>query len=120
MNFFKRIAAKFTTRGRALAQIEEGMACANNAETDVAIQHYSDVINASESPRDVKAMALFNRALVLTTIGKEKQAAVDLKAILNMPETLARIKKSAADKLVRMQRKLKREETTKSDDHVNL
>lgn len=111
MNFFKRIVARFTARGRALARVDQGMASANNGEPEFAIKQYTDVINASQSPRDVIAMALFNRALVYTTIDKELQATVDLKAVIKMPETMTRIKKSASDKLVRMQRKMKREET---------
>ena len=116
MNLFRKITARFTARGRALARVEHGMACANNAEPDNAIKHYTDVVNAPESPRDVKAMALFNRALVYTTIGKEPQAKVELKAILEMPEATAKIRRSANDKLVRMQRQQKREETAKSDN----
>ena len=115
MNLFRKIAASFTARGRGLALIDQGIACANNAQPDFAIKHYTDVINSPKSPRDVKAMALFNRALVYTTIDKEPLATADLKAILNMPEAMTQIKKSANDKLVRMQRKRKREETTISD-----
>lgn len=120
MKFFRRIIASFTTRRRALSRVDQGMACANNGEPDFAIKHYTDVIHASESPRDVKAMALLNRALVYTTIGKELQATADLKAILKVPEAITRIKKAARDKLVRMQRKLKREETARNDGQVNI
>ena len=60
-------------------------------------------------PRDVTAMALFNRALVYAASGKLRPATEDLQAILGMPEAIARIKKSARDKLVRMQRKLERD-----------
>jgi len=115
MNFFRRIAGRFTARGRALAQVDQGMICANNNESDNAIKHYTDVVNSLETPGDVKAMALFNRALVYTTIGKERQATEDLKAVLRTPGTIAKIKKSASDKLVRMQRKLEREDSPKSD-----
>ena len=115
MNVFGKITARFTARGRALAQVDQGMACANNAEPDNAIKHYTDVINASETPRDVKAMALFNRALVYTTIDDEPRATFDLKAILKMPEAMTNIKKSANDKLVRMQRKRTRDKTANSD-----
>ncbi len=110
MNFFKRITNRFSARGRALAQVEQGMVCVNKSESDNAIKHYSEVVDSSESPRDVKAMALFNRALVYTAIGKERQATEDLKAVLSMPETITKIKKSASDKLVRMQRNLTRKE----------
>lgn len=114
MNFFKRIASRFTTRGRALIQVDQGMDCANKNEADDAIKHYSDVINSPDSPRDVKAMALFNRALVFTTTEKTLEATKDLKAVLDMPEAMAKIKKSAGDKLVRMQRKLERDGRAKT------
>jgi hypothetical protein len=91
------------------------MDCANKSESDDAIKHYSSVINSTDSPRDVKAMALFNRALVFTTTQKIIEATQDLKAVLCMPEAMAKIKKSARDKLVRMQRKLDREGTPKSE-----
>ena len=109
MNVFKRTASKFTARGRALAQISQGMDCANKNDADNAIKHYSGVINSAETPRDVQAMALFNRALMYTSIGEESQATKDLKTILNMPEAMPKIKKSANQKLVRMKRKLERE-----------
>lgn len=110
MNFLKRIAGKFTARGRALAKVELGMDCANRQESDNATQLYADVINSSESPRKVKAMAVFNRALVYTTIGKERQASEDLKAVLRMAVTLTKIKKYGSDKLVRMRRKVEHAE----------
>ena len=80
-------------------------------EPDEAVKHYTDVINSPKAPRDVKAMALFNRLLVYTTINKERNATQDLEAVLNMPESMSKIKKSAREKLVRMQRKLTREES---------
>ena len=91
MNLFGKIAAKFTTRGRALARVNQGMDCANKAESELAIKHCTDIIKASEPPCDILAMALLNRALVYTTIGQERQATVDLKAILKMPEATTRI-----------------------------
>jgi tetratricopeptide (TPR) repeat protein len=111
MKFLKKIRGRFSARGRALAQVDRGMACANRNQSDEAIKYYTQVIDSTESPRDVIAMAIFNRALVYTTIGMERQATEDLKALLQMPEKLTKIKKSATDKLVRMQRKLAREES---------
>ncbi len=111
MNFLKKIASSLTARGRALAQVDMGRACAAKRDSEQAIKHYTNVINLASSPRDVIAMALFNRALVYTTIGKEPQATADLKTVLNMPEAITTIKKSASDKLVRMQRKRSRDET---------
>ena len=114
MNFLKTITSRLTARGRALAQVNLGRACANKHESEQAIKHYDNVINLAKPPRDVLAMALFNRALVYTTIGKEKQATEDLKAVLSMRETMPTIKKSANDKLVRMQRKRTRDDASRA------
>jgi tetratricopeptide (TPR) repeat protein len=111
MNFFKKIASSLTVRGRALTQVSLGRACAAKHKSEEAIKHYTNVINLANSPRDVIAMALFNRALVYNTIGKQRQATADLKAVLNMPEAITTIKKSATDKLVRMERKRTRDKT---------
>ena len=112
MNFFKSILGRFTIRGRALAKVAKGRNCATNRDPDSAINYYTEVIDSPESPREVIAMALFNRALAYSTTGREDEAVKDLNAILCMPESIAEIKKSASDKLVRMRRKKEREEPT--------
>lgn len=115
MSFLMRLASRFTARGRALAKVAKGRVCASKREPDNAIKYYTKVIDTPDSPQDVIAMALFNRALVFTTIGMERRATEDLTTILCMPEAIPKIKKSARDKLVRMQRKLEREESSTSD-----
>ena len=112
MNLWKRLFSRFTIRGQALAKVTKGRKCAEKGESSNAIKYYTDVVGTSESPRDVIAMAIFNRALVYAAIGKLNQATEDLNTILGMPEAIPRIKKSATDKLVRMQRKLERESPT--------
>lgn len=111
MNFFKRFTDRFTARGRVLALVEQGMKLAKKNESGKAIELYSKVINSLEAPRDVIAMAMFNRALAHSASDNEKEAEQDLKAIMAMPESLTQIKKSANDKLVRMKRKIVREES---------
>jgi hypothetical protein len=110
MNLFKSILGRFTVRGRALAKVAKGRVCATNRDPDSAIKYYTEVVDSSESPGEVIAMALFNRALVYSTTGRQCEATEDLKAILCMPEAIAEIKESASDKLVRMRRKQEREE----------
>ena len=72
-------------------KVTKGRICAKKREPDNAIKYYTEVVDASESPRDVTAMALFNRALVYAAIGKLRQATEDLKAILGMPEAIAKM-----------------------------
>ena len=115
MRILNRLASRFTARGRALATVAMGRVCAKKGEPENANKYYTEVVNGLESHRDVIAMALFNRALVLSTIGKETDATKDLETILSMPEAIATVKKSARDKLVRMRRKLERESSSTSN-----
>lgn len=107
MRFFKRIVSRFTARGRSLALVSRGRIFATSGDSANAIKHYTNVIDASESPRDVVAMALLNRALVFSRVGEEPRATADLNVVLGMPQSTPVIKKSARDKLVRMKRKNK-------------
>ncbi len=89
--------------------VEQAMALAKENNSDQAIELYTKVVGAAETPRDVMAMAKFNRALAYTAIDKQREAKQDLDEILAMPEPLTKIKKSASDKLARMKRKVVRE-----------
>lgn len=115
MKFLKRFTDRFTARGRVLALVDQGMKLAKKNESGKAIELYSTVINSSEAPRDVIAMAMFNRALALTAIDNLEEAKQDLTAIIAMPESLTQIKRSASDKLVRMKRKIERDKSPSRD-----
>ena len=59
----------------------------------------------AETPADVKAMALYNRALVYAPAGEGPKATEDLHMVLAMAEALSDIKTEARRRLVRMQRR---------------
>jgi hypothetical protein len=61
-------------------------------------------------PPDVKAMALYNRALVHTAARDNPKAIDDLSAVLAMAEPLAHVKTAAKQKLVRMERRRSKSE----------
>ena len=105
MNFFKRMMSQFSVRGRALKKVEQGMDCARKRETESALEHYNDVIQSRVTPKDVFVMALYNRSLVLTAVGKNDAATTDLRTLLDMSEAPANIKQLAREKLVRMEKR---------------
>ncbi len=105
MKLFRWLTDRFTVRGRALGMLANGIKCAKNNEPKQAIEHYATVIGDRGSPEDVKAMALFNRALVFAASDNEKKAGLDLHLVLGMAGAPATIKKAAREKLVRIQRK---------------
>lgn len=80
-----------------------GMAKAKSRDRQGAIDDYTATIDVPDVPTDVKAMALFNRALVYVAGGDNGKGVDDLEAVLAMDETLVNVKTMARQKLFRME-----------------
>lgn len=78
------------------------MAHANQHNDKSAMTSYTEVIELQDVPEDVRAMALYNRAILHVTNKNYPQAQADLNAILAFPGTLHQIKTAARQKLERM------------------
>lgn len=102
LDWLKSLTSK---RGKAVSVYKQGMEKAKLQDHPGAIEDYTTAIGMSETPPDVKAMALYNRALVYASDGENSKATVDLNAILNMRQDLTHIKTEARRRLVRMDRK---------------
>ena len=64
---------------------------------------YMSAIQLPNAPDDVKAMALYNRALLLAIEGKTAKARADLEAVMEMPISLHDVKLAARRRLERLQ-----------------
>lgn len=73
-----------------------------------AIADYSTVIEMKNTPTDIRAMALYNRALVHNAAANPCEAIADLNQVLEMAGIAENIKTEAHRKLVRMARATKR------------
>jgi hypothetical protein len=102
MSLLSWLAGVFSSRGKALSMCKRGMRRARKHDRAGAIGDYSAVIGMPGVPADVRAMALYNRALVHSAAGDDIQATGDLDSILAMTETLINVKTSARQKLARM------------------
>lgn len=111
MNLIRWIKGLFTHRGKALALYRAGMVKANERDYSGAIADYSAAIRAPEIPTDVKAMALYNRALAYSAIHEDIKAADDLSAMLEIPGLSEKLKKEANQRRERIR---KRDERTDS------
>ncbi len=85
------------------------MAKARNHDPNGAIDDYTLAIDMPNALPNVKAMALYNRALVYAAAGDRPKAIADLNVVLAMTEQLTEIKTEARRKLVRMQRHAKQQ-----------
>jgi hypothetical protein len=95
MSFTTWVKSWFSHRGKALSLYRSGMAKANKCDYDGAIADYSAAIRAPQIPPDVKAMAIYNRALAYSAIHEDERAAEDLAAVLEMPGLPAKLRTHA-------------------------
>ena len=106
MRMLEWLTGRFSRRGSAIALYKRGMAKARKKNHLGAIEDYTVAIEMSETPCDVRAMTLYNRALVYTNTGEEAKGVADLNAILAMGEMLINVKSMARQKLARISARL--------------
>jgi hypothetical protein len=81
------------------------MVKANTQNYDGAIADYSAAIQLPTIPADVKAMALYNRALAYSAVQDDVRAAEDLAAVLGMPGLPDNIRTAAEQRRERIRRR---------------
>jgi hypothetical protein len=79
------------------------MARAERKDPQGAMNAYTSAIEQPNAPADVRAMALYNRALIFAAAGNSDKALADLKAIMEMPIPLQGVKLAARRRLERLQ-----------------
>jgi hypothetical protein len=104
MNFFARLFGGGSVRDAALSHYKRGLAKGKNRDQQGAIEEYTAAINSSDVPDDVKAMALYNRALLFASMKNLTRATEDLRSVMAMGEPLSKIKAAAKHTLDRLQR----------------
>jgi tetratricopeptide (TPR) repeat protein len=102
MNLFKRWFWPHTARGDAMSLYRRGLACGERNDFAGATAAYTSAIKSPGIPDDVKAMALYNRALVLAADGAVEKAIADLQIVMHLPGTLSAIKLAARRRLERL------------------
>jgi hypothetical protein len=95
----------FSQRGKTNALYQRGMKKAHAQDLPGAIADYTAVIDNPASPGDLKAMSLFNRALVYSLQKHYDEANADLERVLAMPETPANLKDAARQKVERIRKR---------------
>ena len=82
-----------------------GMAQAQDEDHAGAIENYSAAIEIPDIGPELKAMVLYNRALVFAAKREPSQAIDDLNAVLKMRNLDGKIKTAATQKLDRIKRR---------------
>jgi hypothetical protein len=115
MNVLRWLTGTFSlsSRGKALILYRRGMMRAKKHEYKGAIDDYTTLIGMPDTISSMKAMALYNRALVYAAVDADPHAFADLSSVLSMAEAPTNVRTEARRKLLRMQR---RSETTDTQD----
>ncbi len=95
MSFFRWLSSLFSNRGQALALYRSGMKKAGKLNYHGAIDDYTASIESENTPTDVKAMAIYNRALAYSAVHETKKAADDLDTVLQMPGLSEKVRAAA-------------------------
>ena len=103
MDLLGWLKSLFSKRHKALRMYKRGMSRANKHDHLGALADYTAAIESPDLPTDVRAMALYNRALVYVAVGNEPQGVVDLDAVLAMTQAFVNVKTMARRKLARME-----------------
>jgi lipoprotein NlpI len=110
MKFLSWFRGRLSNRYRAMSQYRVGMQNAQRHNHQQAIVDYTQVIEMNEAPADIRAMALYNRALVHDAVGDQRRAIADLKQVLTMSGTSEQVRTEARRKITRMDRTQSRSE----------
>ena len=105
MSLIDWVKSLFSHRGKAVSLYRSGMVKANERNFGGAIADYSAAIREPNIPTDVKAMALYNRALAYSAIHEDAKSAEDLAAVLEMPRLPQNIKTQAHQRRERIRRR---------------
>ena len=103
MNIFHWFTKYFSRHSKAMSLYRRGMAKAKKHDHEGALEDYTTMIGMPDTPADLLAMVLYNRALVYVAAGDDQKGAADLDAVLAMNEALVNVKTMARQKLARME-----------------
>jgi hypothetical protein len=67
---------------------------------------YTSAIDRPGAPNDIRAMALYNRALLLAAVGNTKLALADLREVMELPLLQRDIKVAARRRVDRLQHRM--------------
>ena len=105
MNFFKRLTRGNSVHDVVLSLYKRGLASAMKHDQKGARDAYTAAIDMPDAPTDLRAMALYNRALLYAATKEIPKAIQDLNAVLAMTTPPHKVKSAARRKLDRMQRR---------------
>jgi hypothetical protein len=103
MSILKWLSSRHSIRGMVLSHYKRGLARTKMHDVEGALNEFTLAIETADAPVDVKAMALYNRALLFADAEDHAKAVADLTAVLTAASPLPEIKRAAKRRLERIQ-----------------
>jgi hypothetical protein len=116
MSIWKAITGLFGSKSAHEAQLRQAMAFAKERSFNEALQIYNSLIASPKINADIRAQALFNRALAHSAERRHKEARLDLERILADPAAPANVQSAARLRLQRVVTRSERGAKSSSDD----
>jgi hypothetical protein len=105
MNFFKWLSGRNSVHDVVLSLYKRGLASAIKHDQQEARDAFTAAIDMRDAPGDLRAMALYNRALLYAATKEIPKAIQDLNAVLAMTAPPPKVKSAARQKLDRIRRR---------------
>jgi hypothetical protein len=108
MSFFSKIASLFSRAGREEELLRQAMEHAKANQPGQAIAIYNSLVDSASTNSDLRARALFNRALAHSAAKDDDRAMADLAQVLTIPGLAENIQIAARSQLARVRKRNER------------
>ena len=105
MSFLSRLGGLLTRGGRDEDQLRQAMEHAKGERPQKAIDIYTSLIDSKGASADVRARALFNRALAYSAVKNDERAIADLTRVLALPNLAENVQIAARSQLTRVRKR---------------
>jgi tetratricopeptide (TPR) repeat protein len=108
MSFLSRLTGLFTRGGRDDSLLLQAMEHAKAKRPENALEIYDSLVAAANTRSEVKARALFNRALAHSALDQDEKAVADLEKVLAMSNIPENVLNAAKSQLLRVRKRVAR------------
>ena len=105
MGFLSRLTGLFTRAGRDDDQLLQAMEHAKAKRPEQALAIYNTLLKESKTRPEVRARALFNRALAHSSLDQDDKAVADLEKLLATPNIPENVQTAAKSQLLRVRKR---------------
>lgn len=105
MSFIGRLTGLLSSGGRGEESLKQAMEHAKNGRPAQAVEIYTKLVDAKGTSGELRARALFNRALAYSALKDDERALADLTQVLTVPNLAENVQIAARSQLARVRKR---------------